>query len=83
MNTYLFSARFETNVLSADGNNNGVVDYADYAVWKLNFGATSSAQASATDAAVPEPSAVSLLAGLLAMMITAGRDARFCVPAVW
>ena len=73
----------ETNVLSADGNNNGVVDYADYAVWKLNFGATSSAQASATDAAVPEPSAVSLLAGLLAMMIAAGRDARFCVPAVW
>jgi len=73
----------ETNVLLADGNNNGVVDYADYGVWKINFGATGSAQASATDAAVPEPSSVGLLAGLLTMVIAAGRDTRFPVHSAW
>jgi hypothetical protein len=72
-----------TDVLLADGNNNGIVDFADYGVWKLNFGATGSAQATATDAAVPEPSSVGLLAGLLTMVIAAGRDTRFPVHSAW
>jgi hypothetical protein len=63
-----------TTLLSADGSNNGVVDYADYGIWKLNFGATASAQTAAADAAVPEPSSVGLLAGLVAMVIAAGRS---------
>ena len=72
-----------TNVLLADGNHNGMVDYADYLVWKLNFGSTESAQAAATDAAVPEPSSVGLLAGLLAMVIASSGGARFRVNPPW
>ena len=48
-----------TTELAADGDNSGVIDAADYAIWAENYGASSSA------VAVPEPTGVALVAGMI------------------
>jgi hypothetical protein len=51
-----------TTVLAADGNNDSVVDSADFDIWRAHFGDTASANVGAATA-VPEPT-------LLALVIT-------------
>ena len=58
------------NTPIADGNANGRVDTADYTVWRDNLNASASA------AAVPEPSAVWLV--LVATSSVSARLTRFC-----
>jgi hypothetical protein len=56
----------------ADGSRNGVIDAADYVVWRQG-----ASPAGAAGASVPEPSALLLLAsGLLALVATRGRRVR-------
>jgi hypothetical protein len=51
-----------TTVLGADGNGNNVVDAADYVIWRKAFGSSGSGTSSLADsAAVPEPTAMTLL----------------------
>src|SRR5690606_22919440 len=50
------------STLGGNGNGNGVVDIADYNLWKGNFGKTATGGALALSAqAVPEPATVGLL----------------------
>jgi hypothetical protein len=55
----------------ADGNGNNQIDAGDYTVWKAHFGETaggpggSSAGASPSQAAVPEPATLSLMLGIV------------------
>jgi len=58
-----------TNFPMADGNHNGVVDAADYTVWRDHLGAAlGSGTGAFTAAAVPEPaSLVLLLTGILTL----------------
>ena len=56
--------------LAADADGNGAVELADYDVWLANF-----SPASATSAAVPEPTALAL-AALLGVGATRGRQPR-------
>ncbi|RIK78455.1 MAG: hypothetical protein DCC67_11550 [Planctomycetota bacterium] len=52
----------------ADGNNNGTIDAGDLAVWRTNFGAATAAGGAAIEA-VPEPSALAVVAsGLMAVV---------------
>ena len=53
----------------ADGSGNGVVDAADYQVWKVNFGAQSANLAQSQATTVPEPTAATLLAMLVAVLL--------------
>jgi hypothetical protein len=70
-----------TAMLDADGNLDGTVDAADYAIWRKNLGRTATvvapgaSLASLSPAAVPEPSAILLLAagGGLFCISRAGR----------
>ena len=47
--------------LAADGNNNNQVDAADYQLWRTNFGRTPAGAGTSNSIAVPEPSSLSLL----------------------
>lgn len=59
--------------LPADGNGDGVIDDADRTIWANNYGAMAMSPATATGAAIPEPTTV-LLAGLaIAGVATARR----------
>lgn len=51
----------------------GVVDAADYNFWKSRFGATSGSGSVLTGLAVPEPTALSVMAGALAILAAASR----------
>jgi hypothetical protein len=64
-----------TTSLAADGSGNHVVDLADYSVWKTNFGhmAAGKGSGSVADAAVPEPSALGLVAWALLAAIALSR----------
>jgi hypothetical protein len=49
--------------LAADGDGNGVIEQADYNIWKTNFGM--SLVGASGDAAVPEPATSVLLLGMV------------------
>lgn len=53
----------------ADGDNSGVVDPGDYMVWRTAFSGT---PGNAVGQSVPEPAAVSLVAGLVTIALRAG-----------
>jgi hypothetical protein len=56
--------------LAADGNGSGIVDAGDYAIWAAHFGNVFGAGANArSEAAVPEPSALTLLVGCSAALL--------------
>jgi len=52
--------------LAADGNGDGTVNQGDYGVWRNNFGNSSGSSAATS---VPEPSAIILLTGVLALLL--------------
>ena len=54
--------------MAADGNGDGIVDALDYGIWQSNFGKVWSATAAGSAAAVPEPSALILLATAAALV---------------
>jgi hypothetical protein len=60
-----------TTDLRANGDDTGasmgIIDQADYEVWKTNFGASGSGSGAATGAAVPEPGTLVLLVVGLAL----------------
>jgi hypothetical protein len=64
----------------SDGNQNGIVDAADYTVWRDNLGAGTGAAASvATTAAAPEPGGLSLVVcGAAALSLARRRRATAC-----
>jgi hypothetical protein len=56
--------------MTVDGNHNGVIDQADYAVWRAHFGQTAGGSGSFNHVALPEPAIrVMLLTGLMAMFV--------------
>ena len=62
--------------LAADANNSGSIDHGDYNIWRSNFGATASL-GSGTDlvnTAVPEPTAWTSAACLLALTLVRNRQ---------
>jgi hypothetical protein len=69
----LWRRALESADLRADGDGNGVIDSGDYDVWRANFG-TSSSNASALVAQIPEPSAGCIL--IAALMVLCGASNR-------
>lgn len=63
------------NGSGADGDGNGVIDAGDYNVWKMNFG-ESLPQSVATNAQVPEPSALAALLVISICFIACCRQPR-------
>jgi hypothetical protein len=63
----------------ADGNLDGVVDAADYLIWRTNFGRELSANIATSVSAVPEPSAaVFVLVACQLFAVCRGRVAMVC-----
>jgi len=71
-----------TTMLGADGNLDGIVNSADYLIWRKNLGrsATAFGQGASlpalSPAAVPEPSAIALLAAACGICRAAGARRR-------
>jgi hypothetical protein len=57
-----------TACADADGNENGIIDAADYTIWRDKFGAGSGSLT-----CVPEPSTWLLVAGLVGLVDRRGR----------
>jgi S1-C subfamily serine protease len=55
--------KLSTINLDADGNNNGVVDAADYVVWRQSVGAMLAGAGAAALANVPEPGGLTIAVG--------------------
>jgi hypothetical protein len=60
----------------ADGNRDTVVNAADYIVWRNNLGAVSTGNALVGAAAVPEPTAVTMLLVGVTLLIMSARSSR-------
>lgn len=60
-----------------DANGDGVTDGNDFLLWQRNFGASWAPVAAVAQAAVPEPSALVLAIGAIAMGLVAVRRQRF------
>ncbi|TWT78438.1 hypothetical protein Pla123a_12300 [Posidoniimonas polymericola] len=58
----------------ADGNGDGTINTGDYNVWVSNYGSDGSTITAAT--AAPEPTALGLIAGVLATVLTGARRSR-------
>ena len=68
-----------TSDLSADGSGNGIVDIADYVVWRRNLGSGSTLpRRSGIAAPVPEPSTVLLMLPLMFLIYAACRRSASC-----
>ncbi len=70
-------SEFGTTNFMSDGNDDGLVDAADYVVWRKHL--PPPASGAALDAAVPEPGAL-LLAVLGSLMFAAGRRREPVLP---
>jgi hypothetical protein len=71
----LWKSAFGTTNANADGNGNGIVDAADYTVWRDHL--TPIGSGSASSAAVPEPTTLTLIAtAALALMCRIRRPKR-------
>ena len=62
---------------AADGNGNGIVDQADYELWKANFGTTVTSGSLAATSEVPEPGALVLLLILVTCFVNGFRRKRY------
>jgi hypothetical protein len=59
--------------IDGDANNDGVVNLADYTIWRDNLGATTAASLAA-NSSIPEPSTMSLvLVGFIGASLVARR----------
>jgi autotransporter-associated beta strand protein len=61
------------SALANPGNNNGIVDAGDYTAWKSNFGAGSGSVQALSAVAVPEPTGIAVLLGLVGIAVAARR----------
>ena len=66
---------FPVNGINADGNGNGIVDAADYVVWRDSISAAPPAAALILSAAVPEPAAVGMMLVAMVPLMTMRRSA--------
>jgi hypothetical protein len=72
-----------TSDLSADGSGNGVIDVADYVLWRKNLGASvAPRRRPATTASVPEPASLHSVLVAATIMHLAGTRRRLA-PRMW
>lgn len=63
----------DESALNGNGTGDGVIDESDYALWQTFFGLTAPASLNASQAQVPEPSTLILIAGVCLVAAAKGR----------